>query len=45
MVVGHDGIDDDFAMMLLAQFLDRRGRAFQLPGGRHQGGAVLQRSP
>ena len=43
MIVRHDGVDDDLAVMAPAQFLDLHGGALDLLGSRHQRGAVLQR--
>src|SRR6266403_3749719 len=36
VIVGHDRVDDDLAVMPAAQFLDRRGGALNLLGARHQ---------
>ena len=42
VIVGHDRVDDDLAVMPVAQFLDRRGGALNLLGARHQSCPVLQ---
>ena len=45
VIVGHDRVDDDLAVMPVAQFLDRRGGTLNLLGARHQAPRFFNAQP